>query len=202
MRIHAVKIMSVAAIAAVAVLGTVYANAGPSHTAVSSKAAVTSTSKSANGGTLKAHPFASVPKKNIAHTYTTSTTGGTGQLIFNLPNPGKGVYAASFTANFFPEGTPGAPETFSCYITKDGSMLTQATASSTYTSGFYVGVNGGNIVQLTGSTALSVGCGVADGTAWTWGTKPLEASLTRLDGITSGSLAGTAQKSGSASTSG
>ena len=108
MRTRAVRTISILALAAVAVLGTAYANAAPKHTAAA-KIAATTGSTSHNGGTMKATPFASLPKKNIAHVYSTSTAGGTGELLFTIPNPGKGVYAASFTANFFPAGTPAAP---------------------------------------------------------------------------------------------
>jgi hypothetical protein len=169
MRIHAAKIVSIAALAAV-VLGTVYASAAPN-------VAVT---KGSNGSSLRT---VAAPIRNVAHVYSVSATGGTGQVSYTIPNPGRGVYAASFTANFYPQGSPSAPATFSCYIIANGLMLAQSTSSSTYSSGFYVGVNGGNTVRLTDTSTLSLGCGTADGSAWNYGTRQPQVTLTKLDGM-------------------
>ncbi len=196
MRISAVKVMSIITIAAVAALGAEYASAAPSHN--TTKAPTTSSSVVHNGGTLQTVPLG-VPRKNIAHVYSTSTTGGTGEVIFTIPNPVPGVYAASFTANFFPAGTPSAPETFSCFITQNGSMRAQSTVSTGYSSGFYAGVNGGNTIRLVAGDVLNLGCGTADGSSWTFGTQLVQATLTRLDGMTSGTVSAAAHKSGAAS---
>jgi hypothetical protein len=176
MQITAAKAMSAVAIAGVAVLGAQYAGAAPTH------------------GPAK-HASADVaPIRNIAHLYSVGTTGGTDQELFTIPSPGNGVYLATFSANFFPQGTPSAPKTFSCYILKDGTMRTQATSSSTYDSGFYVGVNGTNTVKVNSDTTLEVGCGLADGGSWSWGTRPLQVILTQVDGLTSGTLSKSAAK--------
>ena len=151
-----------------------------------------------SGGTLQTVPLGP-PKKNIAHVYSTTTSGGTGEVVFTIPNPAPGVYAASFTANFFPAGTPSAPETFSCFITQNGSMRAQSTISTGYSSGFYAGVNGGNTIKLVTGDVLNLGCGTADGSAWTWGTQPVQATLTKLDGMTSGTVSAAAHKSSAAS---
>jgi hypothetical protein len=177
MQITAAKTISAIAIAGVAVLGAQYAGAAPSHAPARHSA----------------QPLIA-PIRNMSHVYSVSSPGGTGQVSFTIPSPPLGVYAASFTANFFPEGSPSAPETFSCYLLKDGAMRAQSTASSTYTSGFYVGVNGGNTIKVDPGTQLSAGCGVADGTAWTWGTRPLQVTFSRMDGITNGTLAKAAHK--------
>jgi hypothetical protein len=165
MQITAAKTISAIAIAGVAVLGAQYAGAAPSH------------------GPAKHASVDVAPIRNISHLYTVQTSGGTGQESWTIPNPGNGAYIASFSANFFPQGTPAAPKTFSCYIVKDGLMRTQATASSTYDSGFYVGVNGSNSVKLLSGTSLTVGCGLADGGTWSWGTRPLQVLLTQVDAL-------------------
>ncbi len=179
MRITAAKISAVVTVAAVAALGAQYASAAPSH--------VSTSSKSANPNVA--------PLRNLAYQYSTATTHGTGQVSFHIPNPPNGVYAASFTANFFPQGTPAAPVVFSCYLTKNGAMRAQSTAASTWTSGFYVGVNGGNMVKVDSSANdLEVGCGPADGSAWQFGSKPVSVTFTRLDGLVNKSLNKTLSK--------
>src|SRR4051794_26347769 len=112
MRISAARATSVIAVAAVAVLGAQYASAAPSHDG------------------RKGQPNIS-PIRNINYQYSTSTAGGTGDVVFDIPNPPKGFYSATFTANFFPEGSPAAPETFACSLIKDGStMRAQSTVST------------------------------------------------------------------------
>jgi hypothetical protein len=181
MQITAAKTISAIAIAGVAVLGAQYAGAAPAHHAASS-----STAKSADPDIA--------PIRNIAHVYSVSTSGGTGQVSYSITNPPAGIYAASFTANFYPQGSPAAPETFSCYLLKDGAMRAQSVATGTYTSGFYLGVNGSNTVKVTSGSVFTVGCGLADGGAWTWGTQPLQVTMTRVDGLSLHSLAKQAGK--------
>jgi hypothetical protein len=172
MQITAAKTISAAAIAGVAVLGAQYASAAPSQDAHAQIA----------------------PLRNIAHVYSARTSGGTGQAIFAIPNPGNGIYQASFSANFFPEGTPSAPETFSCAIVKDGGIMrAQDTVSTTYSSGFYAGVNGSNTIKMAPGSSFDLYCGVDDGTDWSWGTLPAQVTLTRLDGVSTGSLTQTAR---------
>jgi hypothetical protein len=177
MQISAAKTISAIAIAGVAVLGAQYAGAAPTH----------ATDKQGASPNV-------APLRNISHLYTVATSGGTDQETFTVPNPGNGAYLVSFSANFFPQGTPAAPKTFSCFVVKDGTMRAQATASSTYDSGFYVGVNGTNTVKLLSDTSLTVGCGLADGGSWTWGTRPLQVVLTQVDALTTGSLSKAAPK--------
>jgi hypothetical protein len=165
MQITAAKTISAIAIAGVAMLGAQYAGAAPGH------------------GSVKQASVDVAPIRNLSHLYTVSTSGGTGQVSFTVPNPASGAYIASFSANFFPQGSPAAPKTFSCYLLKDGLMRAQATASSTYESGFYVGVNGTNSVKILPTSSLTVGCGLADGGAWSWGTRPLQVLLTRVDAL-------------------
>jgi hypothetical protein len=169
MPITAAKAAAAVAIAGVAVLGAQYADAVPAPLSHS------------------VHPNIA-PVRNIAHVYSTSGTGGSGEVFYDIPTLPNGVYAASFTANFFPQGTPSTPVTFSCFLTKNGSMRTQSTSESTYTSGFYVGVNGSNTVKSVSGDSFQVGCGTADGSAWTYGTQPLQVTFTRLDGITTGGI--------------
>lgn len=178
MRITAAKISAVVTVAAVAALGAQYASAAPSHS---------TSSKSANPNVA--------PLRNLAYQYSTATTSGSGQVSFHIPNPPNGVYAASFTANFFPAGSPAAPVHFSCYLTKDGAMRAQSTADSTWSSGFYVGVNGANMIKVDSSANdLEVGCGTDDNSAWQFGTKPVSVTFTRLDGLVNKSLDKTLQK--------
>jgi hypothetical protein len=177
MQITAAKTISAIAIAGVAVLGAQYAGAAPSH------------APAKHGASPNVSPI-----RNISHLYSVSTTGGTGQVEFTVPNPGNGPYLVSFSANFFPQGTPEAPKTWSCYLVKDGTMRAQSTASSTYDSGFYVGVNGTNTVKLVSDTSLTVGCGLADGGTWTWGTRPLQVVLTQVDALATGTLSKAAPK--------
>ncbi len=179
MQITAAKIISAIAITGVAVLGAQYAGAASSH------------APAKHGVSADVAPI-----RNISHLYSVSTDGGTGQVLFTVPNPGNGAYIASVSANFFPQGSPAAPKTFSCYILKDGLMRAQSTASSTYDSGFYVGVNASNSVKLLSSTSLQVGCGLADGGDWTWGTRPLQVLLTQVDALTTGGLSKAAPKGG------
>jgi hypothetical protein len=199
MRMSAAKTISIAAVAAVAVLGTAYASGASSHKAPSNAAiaAVSSVSRPSNAGSLISAITA--PVRNIAHVYGTSDTGGSGQVTWSVPNPGKGTYAASFTANFFPTGTPGVPVRYSCFLVRNSTMLTQSTSASTASSGFYVGVNGSNTVQLKGATTLTLGCGTDDFSAWTWGTRSVQVTLTRLDGRATGSVSAPTKQSGSAS---
>jgi len=176
MQITAAKTISAVAIASVAVLGAQYAGAAvPRH-----------------------HAHIDIaPLRNIAHVYTAHTTGGTGEVTFAIPNPGNGVYQASFAANFYPEGTPSAPETFSCSIIKDGTtMRTQSTVSTTYDSGFYAGVNGSNTIKMATGSSFALYCGVDDGTSWSWGTLPVQVTLTRLDGVANAGLSQSAPHKG------
>lgn len=125
-------------------------------------------------------------KANVAHTYTTTTTGGTGQVIYTIPSLPTGTYLVSFTASFFPV----AGENFSCavYPTRFSSMYAQDTTYSPVASGFYEGVNGVAAVKNPTSNGMEVLCGTADGSSWSWGTRSLRITLTSLDGLTSGSL--------------
>lgn len=173
MQMTAAKTISAVAIAGVAALGAQYAGAAPTHQAHAQVA----------------------PIRNVSHLYSVSTAGGTGQVTFTVPNPGTGAYIASFSANFYPQGTPAAPKTFSCYIIKDGQLRTQETATSTYDSGFYIGVNGTNSVKLLPTTSLTVGCGLADGGDWTWGTRPLQVLLTQVDALGVAGMSKMTQKS-------
>ncbi len=133
------------------------------------------------------HAKALLQVKNVGRVFTTTAAGGTGQVTFDVPNVPKGIYLATYTANFFPQGTPAAPVTFSCFLLRDGSLVSQSTSSSTYTGGFYVGVGGSTIVKVVSGTNVDAGCGLTSG-AWTFGTKKLTVTLTRLDGVTAGGL--------------
>ncbi|MEP6527054.1 MAG: hypothetical protein ABJA86_07795 [Nocardioidaceae bacterium] len=133
------------------------------------------------------HANALLQAKNVGRVYTTAAAGGTGQVIFDVPDVPNGIYLATYTANFFPQGTPGAPIPFSCFLLRDGIMSTQSTSSSAAASGFYIGVNGSTVVKAVSGTDLTAGCGLTSG-AWTFGTKKLTVTLTRLDGVTAGGL--------------
>jgi hypothetical protein len=181
MRNSAARVTSVIAVAAVAVLGAQYASAAPSQ----------------HG--KNAQPLIN-PIRNVNYQYSTSTSGGTGDVVFDIPNPPNGFYSASFSANFFPQGSPAAPVTFACSLIKDGSIMrAQDTVSTAYDSGFYAGVNGSNTVKIDGVAVFQMFCGTADGTDWTWGTRPLQVNLLRLDGNQAGNLGKSAKKAGSLS---
>ncbi|MDX6298661.1 MAG: hypothetical protein QOI51_2518 [Nocardioidaceae bacterium] len=184
MRISISKTGTVVAIAAVAALGAQYASAAPNH------------------GANQVHNNVA-PLRNIAYVSSASSTGGTGEVAYSIPTPPRGIYEGSFSANFFPEGTPSAPETFSCFLVKDGTTLrAQSTVSTTYSSGFYAGVNGSNTIKVAAGDTFQLYCGTADGTAWSWGSRPAQVTLTRLDGTVPGVLAATAHKAGSLSVAG
>lgn len=147
----------------------------------------TEASTSRTGAAIEAAMTAKV-RPNLAFVYSTRLTTGEGTISLSIPNPGAGVYALSFTTSFLPQGTPTAPQTFSCFISKEGVLLTQSTSSSTYDSGFYVGLNGTATVKLRQSSHLSLGCGAEEGSAWSWAPRPPQVTLVRLDGITRGGL--------------
>jgi hypothetical protein len=134
------------------------------------------------------HAKALLQVRNVGRVFTTGATGGTGQVTFDIPNVPKGIYLATFTANFFPQGTPGAPVAFSCSLLKDTlTQLSQSTSTSAAASGFYIGVNGSTVVKVVPGIDLTASCGLVSG-VWTFGTKKLTVTLTRLDGVTAGGL--------------
>ncbi len=190
MRTRIVKISAIVAVTGLAILGSAYANAKPLQGTSKTNASATGTTSTASGATvaLKAVPDAG-PVLNVAHSYST-TTPGSGGVIYSIPSLPAGVYEVSFTANFFPAGTPAAPVQFTCAILNGtGAILyAQDTSSSETTSGFYVGVNGATFLRNPSSLGVEAYCGTGDGSAWTWGTRPLVVTLTRLDGLTHGSL--------------
>jgi hypothetical protein len=172
MRFSATKTIAILGIAAAAALGTQYASAAPSGSAQPA-----------------------VPQPNVDYQYSTSGTGGTGDAVFNIPNPPNGLYSASFTANFFPAGSVSAPEQFSCSLIKDGSIMrAQSTLTSVSDSGFYAGVNGGNVIKIDGVAQFAMYGGTADGSTWSWGTRPVQVNLLRIDGLQQGSLTGGSPK--------
>lgn len=191
MKISAAKALTVIAITGVGVLGAQYADAAPSHLGTSTSAAG-AVSAPTSGGAM--HPMGIQPKRNIARLYTVSTSGGNGRVYFTIPQQHAGVYAASFSANFYPQGTPAAPKTFSCFLTKDGTMRAQGTVSGTYDSGFYLGVNGANTVKVSPGDELQVGCGLVESEDWEWGTRKLQVTLTKLDGLVVHGLSETVAK--------
>jgi hypothetical protein len=125
--------------------------------------------------------------KNVGHVYKTAATGGTGQTTFNIPNFPAGAYLVTYTTNFFPQGTAGAPIQFSCFLTRNNVNISQATGLSAAGSGFYIGVDGSTVVKLGAGIDLNIACGTLSG-AWTFGTLPITVTVTRLDGSTSGGL--------------
>lgn len=158
MRISATTSVSVVALAAVAVLGAQYA-----------------------GATQSSNAPAAEP--NIAYLYSTQDNRGTGQVYYTIPNPPPGAYLASYTANFYPKGTPGAPVTFSCFLLKNGALRSQSTTSTTYTSGFFAAVNGANSVNVAEGDTFQAGCGLAADRTWRYGPRALQVSFTRTDGL-------------------
>ena len=135
--------------------------------------------------------IAAIP--NIAHVFTTKVTGGNGEVLWSVPVP-TGTYAASFTANFSPQGSVSAPETFACFLldSTSGALFAESSVSTTYTSGFFAGVNGGATVKVTHASSISVGCGTSDATDWTFGSLPVSVTFTALDGSKIKSLQSTA----------
>ena len=181
MRISTTTSVSVVALAAVAALGVQYAGAAPTSVAPHSNAATSAGSTVTTKGTLLPQGKA---RANIAYLYSSQDSSGSGQLEYTIPNPPSGYYHASFTANFFPDGTPSAPVTFSCYLEKNFEMRAQSTVSTTYDDGFYAGVNGSNSVKVNPGDTFTAGCGTADGSTWAFGSRPLQVSFTRIDGLT------------------
>lgn len=171
MRLSAAKTIAAVGLATAAALGTQYASAAPS--------------------TPAAGASPQVVQANVDYQYTTNTTGGTGDAVFNIPNPPNGLYYASYTANFYPQGSPGAPVQFACSLIKDGTILrAQSTFTSVSDSGFYAGVNGSNVIKIDGVSQFAMYCGTADGSSWDWGTRPVQVNLIHIDGLKQGSLTG------------
>jgi hypothetical protein len=191
MRTRIVKISAIVAVAGLAILGSAYANAKPLQGTSKANASATGTTSAASGATvaLKAVPDVG-PVKNIAHSYSTATTGGTGEVLYSIPSLPDGIYEVSFTANFFPAGTPAAPVQFSCGILNGSgvNLYAQDTSLSASTSGFYVGVNGAAFLRNPSSLGVQAFCGTIDGSTWSFGSRPLVVTLTRMDGLTHGSL--------------
>ena len=128
--------------------------------------------------------FTAGPVRNVAHLYSVATSGGQGRESWTIPQQEAGVYAASFTANFMPQGSHTAPKTFGCSLLKNGLVQAQGTALDIATAGtWWVGVAGGNTIVVRSGDVLSVSCGLVEEQDWTWGNRPLQVTLTRLDGI-------------------
>ena len=68
-------------------------------------------------------------------------------------------------------------------------MRAQSTSSSTYTSGLLRRRERREHDQDHPGSQVQAGCGLADGADWSYGTRTLQVTITRLDGLTSGSLA-------------
>lgn len=177
------KLVSAALAAAVVVgVGYTQANAaGSAHHTPSGTVAGRASAAGSLNPQFTAHA-------NVVHFYNTTATGGTGEVEFDIPNPGAGTYNATFTANFYPQGTPTAPVHLACSLEKNSKLVSESTQTGTYDSGFYLGVNGATTIKITGSDQLAMFCGTDDGTAWTWGSKSLSVSLTNMDGLVVGSL--------------
>ncbi len=198
MRISATTSISAVAVAAVAVLGAQYADAASNHVTPAAHVSSSAPNRPGSG----AAQLAAAPLRNLAYLYTTSSSGGNDQVFITVPNPPAGVYAASFAANMFPAGTPSAPETFSCYLLKNGDLRAQSTAQSVSTGGFYIGLSGSNTVKVASSDTFQAGCGTVDGTDWTYGSRPLQVTFTRLDGLVAQTLPMAQQQQQKAATSG
>ncbi len=124
------------------------------------------------------------PVRNVARLYSVAAGGGTGKESWTIPRQEVGVYAASFTGNFAPQGSRTVPKTFGCSLLKNGHVQAQSTAVDIATAGtWWVGVAGGNTVVVRAGDVLTVTCGLVEGQAWTWGNRPLQVTLTRLDGL-------------------
>jgi hypothetical protein len=201
MRTRIVMISTIVALAGVAILGSANAGAKPLRSTSTANAAIAGSTATASGSTvaLKAVPFAG-PVLNVAYSFSTATTGGTGQVFYAIPAVPRGVYEVSFTANFFPVGSPAAPITFACGIVNGTSatLYTMGTTASVTATGFYVGVNGAAFVRNPTSLGVQAFCGTADGSAWDFGTRPIQVTLTRLDGLSHGSLNPSPKKKGGA----
>jgi hypothetical protein len=124
------------------------------------------------------------PVRNVARLYSVSTSGGTGREYWTIPQQEAGVYAAFFTANFRPQGSHTSPKTFGCSLARNGRLQAQGTALDISTTGtWWVGVAGGNTISVRSGDVLTINCGLVEEQDWTWGDRPLEVTLTRLDGI-------------------
>ena len=119
------------------------------------------------------------PVRNVAHLYSVTTGGGRGKEDWKIPQQEAGVYAASLTANFMPQGSHTSPKTFGCSLLKNGQLQAQATALDIATAGtWWVGVAGGNTIVVRSGDVLSVSCGLLEEQNWTWGNRPLQVTLT------------------------
>ena len=140
--------------------------------------------------------------QNPAYTYTVDTGGGTGETQFTLPQVPAGEYLLTYTASFYPQGTPAAPVTFSCYSINAPytEVTSQATTTGTYDSGYYYGVTGvtAETVPASGVPRLSCGAKNSAGSSvpWQWGSRKLQVTLVKLNGRTSGTLTSGARAQG------
>lgn len=118
------------------------------------------------------------PLKNIAYVYNVVDGGGSGEEIYSIASPPSGVYQASFSANFSGDGDA---QQISCLIIKNGTKNIAQSTAVTNAGGWYTGLNGATTIIVKAGDAFSVGCGTLDGSSWTYGDRPLQVSLTRLD---------------------
>lgn len=171
MRHITMRTLAVVGVASIAALGFQYASAAP------------------KGGAQHHSQFTSV--SNADYQYSTSSTGGTGDVGFDIPNPpSNGVYQASFTANFIPADS-SVNETFSCVLARDSSVnRAQGTSDWNASQGWYAAVDGVNVIKIDHVHTFQVFCGTADGSSWFFGDRPLQVNLLRIDSVTAGTLGG------------
>jgi hypothetical protein len=121
---------------------------------------------------------------DTAYSFSTTVTGGSGEVIWNYRLPGPGTYFAIFAANFEPAGSPSHPVVFACVIMgRDKKNLVESTATSTSTSGWEIGVSGSAIDNVEpGDREHSVGCGTRDNSTWSFADRPLVVTFIKLTG--------------------
>src|SRR4051794_22544937 len=136
---RALAIISVASIAA---LGVQYASAAP------------------RGGAVNEHKSNLTTVSNIDYLYTATTTGGTGAVVFDIPNPpANGWYQASFISNFIPSDSSVA-KTFSCVLARDFSVnRAQSTSAWDPNSGWYAAVSALNVIKIDHVHSFQMFCG-------------------------------------------
>jgi len=172
MRHTTIGTLAVIGVASIAALGVQYASAAPRS----------GTGNEASSG------FTSV--SNVDYLYSATTTGGTDYVYFDIPNPPNGWYQASFTSNFAPTDTSVA-ENFTCVLVRDGTVnRAQSTSAWDPNSGWYAAVDGINVIKIDHVHTFQMLCGTLDGSSWSFGDRPLQVNLLRIDSEIAGNLGG------------
>jgi hypothetical protein len=122
---------------------------------------------------------AAAPLKNISYVYNVDDSGGAGVEFYSISPPPTGVYQVSFSANFAGDGS--AAQELSCLIIKNGNKNIAQSTTVDEPGNWYTGLNGVATIIVNPGDDLDVACGTLDDSSWTYGDRPLQVSLIRLD---------------------